>query len=39
MWAAISEPEPGRVLMETDLSGSGVVTRFTVQVAGAVGAG
>ena len=28
--AAITEPEPGRVLVETALDGSGVVTTFTV---------
>jgi hypothetical protein len=28
--AAISEPEPGRVLVETDLDGNGIVTTFTV---------
>lgn len=28
--AAITEPEPGRVLVETDLDGNGAVTTFTV---------
>jgi hypothetical protein len=28
--AAITEPEPGRVLMETDLDSSGAVTTFTL---------
>jgi len=28
--AAITEPEPGRVLVETDLDTNGAVTRFTV---------
>jgi hypothetical protein len=28
--AAITEPDPGRVLMETDLGNSGFVTTFTV---------
>ena len=31
--AAITEPEPGRVLVETMLDGSGVVTTFTVNAA------
>ena len=31
--AAITEPEPGRVLVETALDGSGVVTTFTVNAA------
>ena len=28
--AAVTEPEPGRVLVETDLDGNGAVTTFTV---------
>jgi hypothetical protein len=28
--AAITEPEPGRVLVETDLDGNGAITTFTV---------
>ena len=33
--AAITEPEPGRVLVETDLNGNGAVTTFTVNPGGA----
>jgi hypothetical protein len=33
--AAISEPEPGRVLVETDLDGNGAVTTFTVDAGAA----
>lgn len=29
--AAITEPEPGRVLVETDLDANGAVTTFTVE--------
>ena len=35
--AAITEPEPGRVLMETDLDTNGAVTTFTVDPAGPEG--
>lgn len=31
--AAITEPEPGRVLVETDLHGNGAITTFTVDPA------
>lgn len=33
--AAITEPEPGRVLVETDLDANGAVTTFTVNPGGA----
>lgn len=33
--AAISEPDPGRVLVETDLDANGAVTTFTVNPGGA----
>jgi|SRR5215831_4546679 len=33
--AAITEPEPGRVLVETDLDSNGAVTTFTVNPGGA----
>ena len=33
--AAITEPEPGRVLVETDLDANGAVTTFTVDPGGA----
>ncbi|HEX8291182.1 MAG TPA: SRPBCC family protein [Pyrinomonadaceae bacterium] len=33
--AAVTEPEPGRVLVETDTGGAGPVTTFTVEPAGA----
>ena len=33
--AAITEPEPGRVLVETDLDANGAVTTFTIDPAGA----
>lgn len=33
--AAITEPEPGRVLVETDLDSNGAVTTFTVSPGGA----
>jgi hypothetical protein len=33
--AAIAEPEPGRVLVETDLDANGAVTTFTVNPGGA----
>lgn len=33
--AAITEPEPGRVLIETDLDSNGAVTTFTVSPGGA----
>jgi hypothetical protein len=33
--AAITEPEPGRVLVETDLDANGAVTTFTVSPGGA----
>ena len=33
--AAITEPDPGRVLVETDTSGAGPVTTFTVEPEGA----
>lgn len=33
--AAITEPEPGRVLVETDLDANGAVTTFTVTPSGA----
>ena len=32
--AVINEPDPGRVLVETDTSGAGPVTTFTVEPAG-----
>src|SRR4051794_9626066 len=32
--AAVTEPEPGRVLVETDTSGDGPVTTFTVEPEG-----
>jgi hypothetical protein len=32
--AAITEPEPGRVLVETELGGQGIVTTFTVDPEG-----
>jgi len=35
MRAEITEPEPGRVLVERELGGRGVVTTFTVDPAGA----
>lgn len=33
--AAITEPEPGRVLVETDLDANGAITTFTVNPGGA----
>ena len=33
--AAITEPEPGRVLVETDLDANGAVTTFTINPGGA----
>jgi hypothetical protein len=33
--AAITEPEPGRVLVETDLDGNGAITTFTINPGGA----
>ena len=33
--AAITEPDPGRVLVETDLDANGAVTTFTVNTGGA----
>jgi hypothetical protein len=33
--AAITEPEPGRVLVETDLDANGAITTFTVSPGGA----
>jgi len=33
--AAITEPEPGRVLVETDLDSNGAVTTFTINPGGA----
>jgi hypothetical protein len=33
--AAVTEPEPGRVLVETDLDSNGAVTTFTVNPGGA----
>ena len=35
--AAVSEPEPGRILVETDLDSNGAITTFTVNAGPAAG--